>query len=394
MNPSANGWIKKLIKELSAHTLQDNPTDYEFYKAFRNSGFIYGYNIKVVNDYIINPDLTEEELCKVNLCIAFINTHKTSTSNMDLFESIIAFYTAINENKTSFLDDLLGRDSAEALVEKIMHKRIQINKNIITKNFNHYITNVLLYIDIIAYDHFLEHKSITKSYLETLESTIITIVIEALSLKSEKNDYDKSLIELFQSSLRYEQVGQLTYPEAIAYAKELNHHLYYLDIACMAAWSDAWIEPAEAAFLENLSLALDINTTERNESLNAINLFFNANRDNIPLLSAKNVVKSFYNRSSQIVSKLITRNSHRLLRELRDSKELMILLSKSTVRDLTPHERKKVNEQLLDIFKSIPSLAIFLLPGGAILLPIVIKFIPKLLPSAFDDNRIVDEDED
>lgn len=49
---------------------------------------------------------------------------------------------------------------------------------------------------------------------------------------------------------------------------------------------------------------------------------------------------------------------------------------------------KKVNDQLLDIFKSIPSLAIFLLPGGALLLPIVIKFIPKLLPSAFDDNRI------
>ena len=79
---------------------------------------------------------------------------------------------------------------------------------------------------------------------------------------------------------------------------------------------------------------------------------------------------------------------------MRDSKELIVLLSKSTVRDLTPKEHKKVNDQLLDIFKSIPSLAIFLLPGGAILLPIVIKFIPKLLPSAFDDNRIEDDDED
>ncbi|WP_299781773.1 LETM1-related biofilm-associated protein [uncultured Formosa sp.] len=394
MNPSANGWIKKLIKELSNQTLLDNPTDYDFYKAFRNSGFIYGYNIKVVNDYIINEDLTEEELCKVNLCIAFINTHKTSGTETDLFESIIDFYTAINENKTSFLGDLLGRDSAEVLVEKIMHKRIQIHENVITKNFNHYITNVLLYIDIIAYDHFLETKSISKSYLEILESTIITIVIEALNLKSEKSDYDKSLIELFQSSLRYEQIGELTYAEAIQNAKTLKHNLYYLDIACMAAWSDSWIEPAEAKFLENLSISLLINDKERNESLNSINLFFNANRDEIPLLSAKNVVKSFYNRSSQMVSKLIMRNSNRLLRELRDSKELMILLSKSTVRDLTPLERKKVNEQLLDIFKSIPSLAIFLLPGGAILLPIVIKFIPKLLPSAFDDNRIEDEHED
>jgi hypothetical protein len=29
-----------------------------------------------------------------------------------------------------------------------------------------------------------------------------------------------------------------------------------------------------------------------------------------------------------------------------------------------------------------------MLPGGALLLPLVVKFIPKLLPSAFDDNRI------
>ena len=47
-----------------------------------------------------------------------------------------------------------------------------------------------------------------------------------------------------------------------------------------------------------------------------------------------------------------------------------------------------MQEQLMDILKSIPSLAIFLLPGGAILLPLFIKFIPKLLPSAFDENRI------
>ena len=89
-----------------------------------------------------------------------------------------------------------------------------------------------------------------------------------------------------------------------------------------------------------------------------------------------------------MVNKLISRNSKRLQKELMESKELMVLLSKSTVRDLSDEEQKKVQTQLLDIFKSIPSLAIFMLPGGALLLPLVIKFIPKLLPSSFDDNRI------
>jgi hypothetical protein len=73
---------------------------------------------------------------------------------------------------------------------------------------------------------------------------------------------------------------------------------------------------------------------------------------------------------------------------LEQSRELVTLLSQSTVRELSAAEKKKVREQLVDIFKSIPSLAIFLLPGGAVLLPIFIKLVPKLLPASFDDNRV------
>ena len=60
-------------------------------------------------------------------------------------------------------------------------------------------------------------------------------------------------------------------------------------------------------------------------------------------------------------------------------------------------EKKRVKTQLLDICKSVPSLAIFMLPGGGVLLPLLIKFIPELLPSAFNDNRIdltADKDRD
>ena len=96
----------------------------------------------------------------------------------------------------------------------------------------------------------------------------------------------------------------------------------------------------------------------------------------------------FYDSMSKLVNRLILRNRKRLHKELSESAELVSLLSKSTIRDLSKEEKKKVQSQLLDIFKSIPSLAIFLLPGGAILLPIFIKLIPKLLPSAFDENRV------
>ncbi|WP_258932024.1 LETM1 domain-containing protein [Flavobacterium oreochromis] len=61
-------------------------------------------------------------------------------------------------------------------------------------------------------------------------------------------------------------------------------------------------------------------------------------------------------------------------------------MSQSTIRELNPEEKKKVKTQILDICKTIPSLTIFLVPGGSLLLPILIKFIPKLLPSAFNEN--------
>ena len=95
---------------------------------------------------------------------------------------------------------------------------------------------------------------------------------------------------------------------------------------------------------------------------------------------------------TQIVKKLIDENKKRLLIELNESKELVKLISQSTMRTLTEDEEKKVKRQLLDIFKSIPSLAIFMLPGGALLLPLVLKFIPKLLPSAFEDKDISEEE--
>ena len=95
---------------------------------------------------------------------------------------------------------------------------------------------------------------------------------------------------------------------------------------------------------------------------------------------------------SLIVKKLLIENKKRLLIELQESKELMKLIGQSTVRDLSEEEEKKVKQQLLDIFKSIPSLAIFMLPGGALLLPLVLKFIPNLLPSAFDDKSNDEEE--
>ncbi|MBU3011756.1 hypothetical protein KO506_10105 [Polaribacter vadi] len=90
--------------------------------------------------------------------------------------------------------------------------------------------------------------------------------------------------------------------------------------------------------------------------------------------------------SIEELKQLLIRNKLRLDQELRQSKEAVVLIKKSMHSNLSSEEKEKIRVQLLDICKAIPALAVFLLPGGALLLPLLIKLIPDILPSAFQDD--------
>ena len=230
-----------------------------------------------------------------------------------------------------------------------------------------------------------------KDYVKNLESALETIVFSVIENKSEKSEYDENLIKLFEGSIRHKNAELLTYSDAIAIINEPLEKLYVIDLVCMASWTDKVIDREEQNFLNQLKTDLNVDNTVIVRSMNDINLFYDEHKEDVAFLSSKNLAQSFYDNSSKVVAKLITRNSKRLIKELSESKEAMTLLAQSTTRTLTDEEQKKIQTQLLDIFKSIPSLAIFMLPGGMLLLPLFVKFIPKLLPSAFDDNRITED---
>jgi hypothetical protein len=95
-----------------------------------------------------------------------------------------------------------------------------------------------------------------------------------------------------------------------------------------------------------------------------------------------------YKETSKRWLRIIGRNRDRLITEIKESQELMALLQKSTKEELSPEEKEQVKAQFYDILKSMPSLAIFLFPGGTLLLPIVMKLVPELIPSAFKVNEV------
>ncbi len=90
--------------------------------------------------------------------------------------------------------------------------------------------------------------------------------------------------------------------------------------------------------------------------------------------------------SQDEIKELLKKNRRRLETELNNNKELLNLLFKYTHTKLTDLEKEAMKNQLIEVFRTIPAFAIFLLPGGLLLLPIVAKLIPDIMPSSFRDD--------
>ena len=394
INPSANGWIDKFFIENNDNFIDFHGNTLSFYEDCRATGFIYGYVVCYqLQNQINTTKWSYDEVTKVG----FLNTlfsvyclEKNNGSKEEFIDLVYQFYKIIQPENLNFIKKLLPEGSLSYRLESIIDERIQTNSNTISKNFSHIITNALLFIDVLAFEHFLKNNTLPADYLKNIESDCIKIVSLALKIKEKKSKYDELLVKLFENSIRYTKFNsieniELAEIKLIRYSSFMEK-LYLLDIAQMALWSDEKLEPKEIDFLKQLSLDLELEASLLEKSSNEINNFITKYKEEIPFFNYSNPIKHFYDQANKNVTKLIIRNKDRLTKEIKESGELMQLLAKSTTKDLSKEEKKKVKKQILDICKTVPSLTIFLLPGGGLLLPILIKFIPQLLPSAFNEN--------
>lgn len=393
INPSAHGWIDKFFLENQNNFIGYVDHDL-FYSDIRKSGFVYGHTVTIsLRENIDLRGLSADEITK----IALLNTlHsvfvlKTGSKDMNLFlKDVKSFYKSIQKVNYNFLTKLLPTATDSSQLESIINDRVQTNQNIITKNFSHIVTNAMLFLDVLGYENYINNDAFSYKYLKDFESSCMKVVSIAFKIKSNKTKYDELLIKLFENSLRYSKfhnIEELTIEEIdFTRFKSKIEKLYILDLIEMALFNDGILDNNEAQFLKEINLKLELQESYLEESLATIKNFIKTNKSEISYFNYANPVKHFYDQTNKTVSKLITRNKKRLIKEISQSKELMVLLAQSTSRELDKNEKKKVKKQLLDICKTIPSLTIFLLPGGGILLPILVKYIPQLLPSAFNEN--------
>ncbi|WP_281226124.1 LETM1-related biofilm-associated protein [Flavobacterium aquiphilum] len=400
INPSASGWIDKFFTKLKLSEHNVPETEDEFYQRLRDTGFIYGHIISFDTPFEIkSKEWFKEEISKVALLNAlygiFVLTTKEKKSSL-FIEQAYAFYREMHPEGFSLFKKILSKTATVFTLEEIIGQRVQTNESIINKNFSHLVTNALLFIDVLAFRQYLIHGKIPDKYLKKIEETIVNIVTLALKIKTNKSQYDDLLIKLFEASIRYSKFFKkenITIENLdLDYFNAELEKKYLIDIAGMALWSDGVIENNEAYFLHTLSQSLAIEDDFVSKSIISTDGFIAQHKKDIPYFNYSNPVKHFYDQTTRSVITLISRNKKRLLKEIIESKELMLLLAHSTHRDLDEKEKKKIKKQLLDICKTVPSLTIFLLPGGSLLLPLLIKFIPTLLPSAFNEN-LEQEDE-
>ena len=147
---------------------------------------------------------------------------------------------------------------------------------------------------------------------------------------------------------------------------------------------EAW---QERDLIENISQKLGFSSDELEELYFTVADFFSVHGERLEFLKNNTAAKQFQDYMNDKVFLLVKKNVGNIMKEIEETKELSELLVKATTKPLTMEEKKKVQDQLMDIAKTIPALAIFALPGGGILLPILIKVLPfNILPSSFQEE--------
>ena len=173
INPSTSGWIDKFFTKSHDNFIDFQGNYLSFYESCRKTGFIYGY---VVNFQLKeNPNTSKwsfDEITKVgflNTLFSIYYLEKKEANSKDFIELVYQFYTIIQPENLNFIKKLLPEATPSSRLEKIIDDRVQTNQNSLSKNFSHIITNALLFLDVLAFQHFLKKKELAPEYLKTLE---------------------------------------------------------------------------------------------------------------------------------------------------------------------------------------------------------------------------------
>ncbi len=162
---------------------------------------------------------------------------------------------------------------------------------------------------------------------------------------------------------------------------------FILEQTLLASLVDGKRSPRELEFIRELGAALGFSEADRFTVEVAMAEFYAANRSVVDVFTVSAGAGLMGEELMDGLQRTVEKNFQRLMQEIRETGELSVLLARAARgQSLTAEERQRMRDQLIDVAKAIPALAIFAAPGGLILLIALAKVMPfNLLPSAFQD---------
>ena len=410
INPASKNWLMKYLTLIEQGTIlinqehiKKNSLSMLLREAAFETGFIFGLPKKTLFYKGQTNKWTREEILKIifleHLILIYFKTVK-KINNKDVVKSLLDFFISTTPSKKPKFLSFFFKNNPHEKLEEIINAKVFIPKTYITKIWMNYIQNSLCFIDVLVFNEYLKNqKDLRKKHESYIEKTLYTL-IEASKADGVIDPKEKKLVEFFLASaplkkvvikkLENQLISKTTNPNLEGLEKTDNKlfNQYLLDIGAFAIFVDLKIVEEEYKFINNLQNKLGLSEKELDSSIAMTQAFILDQNDKLDFLKYDKAREKLFNIFVIRWIKILGRNKDKILIELQESKELINLVKKSFKEELTENEKEIVKTQFKDIVKSVPTLALFMLPGGSILLPLILKIIPSLLPTAFRDNEI------
>jgi hypothetical protein len=409
--PGAKNWVPKyfqLVEQGIINLSLDFKNDLEINPLrfiINKTGLLYGSCVQQLFAKNINSSsFTKDEQLKLLLLETLIFVYKKNNEKFDkeqFFRSLEKFYQGGEKSQFDQWIHFFADKSQESQIERILNDRVKVKTTIFGSNYwlNH-LSNSFVFLDVVLFERFLNNQtySFFESY-ESIASTVINCLSFAAYYDDEVEEKEQRILWHFLASANLKKEDKIKCEKNILEGTDLveidlktidDQEIKYLifELCLFVTKGTHYLSEKEEEKI--IQFGNFLNLTENDIQISSIlfNSFLLDNEDEISLLKLESNTEFFYRAFTKRWFRILGRNKDKLVEELKESKELISLIQKSTKDELTREEKDLVKRQFMDILKSMPSMAIFLLPGGGLLLPLILKIVPDLLPSSFKENEV------
>lgn len=410
-------WIDKYIElvkqdeiSLSINKPAELSKEEYLHTTLFRTGIVFGYpsHLLFCPDEF-RKDWTSDEQLKILLFESLFFVYQVERGDhLDekFIDTLHDFYEQYRDQSSLNVFKLFFKDTKQEQVENILHRRVHIKKTLTNQFWVNYLNNSLVFLDVLAFREYLvNEKLLEDTYIDFLMATLNTVGAASLA-DGNVDSAEQTLIDVFVSSSNVDELNIKNFKTKLEDGalkledidlpdhEDLLYKHFLIDMAVLTVHSDLSALDDEIVFLYELCNYLAVDTEQLHRALILIEGFVIENNHKVNFLSEQSSYEQLYSNFSRRWIKILGRNKDKFVEELHESKELVALVNKSLSKELTPDEKEKVKTQFRDIVKSMPAIAIFMLPGGMLLLPIILKIVPNLIPSAFKGNEISKGDDD